>query len=926
MKAPTQAKIVAACEKIGKPLRLKGSEYVGPCPICGGDDRFHVGQKADGSALFGCRLCDEHMASKDSFFQVVLQTLGLWQKPQKSKGRRDGGVEEARYEVRTVDGVLRGIHIVIRKPDGSKDVPWDRKVGNPGKMPLYRSQYLKDVGPDIVFVTEGEKAADALARTIADDPVAARGVVLVVGTVTGASGVPGKTALQPLVDRLVGGGSDPDGTIYLWPDADSNGKGQQHMQRVGGGMLSLSVNGRKLDPRSIRIIDWPNAPDTGDAADWVDAGKVPSLADLMRDAAYFEPTKPGRPRADGKAKPTNPEDLKRPERTKGLPTIVIESGRATEYEREAIKALDAAGLRNDAASVYTTPVTAAATGKPTGGITILNSQAKADTTPLPDAAAIKRDRFVRWPDDELVIGAVEPDVMQAMLKTSAWWLRMGEMGLVETDPSIAIAKATMARYKLDCRFTQYPRFRTLLGITDAPAMRRDGTVIDTPGYDPQSRLYAAFDKNWPPSKPDPTREDAQRSLQELEEVVSESPFAGLEHRAVWVASVLTIVGREMCGNVPLFLVTANHRGSGKGTLVDMATAIATGRAAAKWTPSDSDRPGDRNAEDDKRLTTVALNGTRVLCLDNVPAGQSIGTPALDRALTSGSDETVGELSGRLLGYNVEAKAPWRVVVFATGNNIVVRGDLDRRVLQCRLHTNETEPETHDYKRDSPIEYCIKHRERLLNAALTIMVAHRRALDAGETEPLPKWNSYNAWSRNIRSAIVWAGGEDPFRTVYEVKENAHPEDKAAEAFLTAWFTAFGDAETCTSDIEMVCRDSAQPRDDYQELAETVKELNLKPPKGAMSVNTISLGAWLRARKNRPGKIVVREGKEKARSWYVEPGDTPTTTDHAQESTGGKMPLCYACKETPVSRRSARLCDECEAAQPKPLDPATQNVTQ
>ena len=40
-------------------LRLKrsGSEWVGPCPSCGGKDRFHVRPGYQGRALVGCRGC-----------------------------------------------------------------------------------------------------------------------------------------------------------------------------------------------------------------------------------------------------------------------------------------------------------------------------------------------------------------------------------------------------------------------------------------------------------------------------------------------------------------------------------------------------------------------------------------------------------------------------------------------------------------------------------------------------------------------------------------------------------------------------------------------------------------------------------------------------------------------------------------------------
>ncbi len=43
----------------GLGLRWRGAELVGPCPSCGGTDRFHVNdrRRGGGAALFGCRRC-----------------------------------------------------------------------------------------------------------------------------------------------------------------------------------------------------------------------------------------------------------------------------------------------------------------------------------------------------------------------------------------------------------------------------------------------------------------------------------------------------------------------------------------------------------------------------------------------------------------------------------------------------------------------------------------------------------------------------------------------------------------------------------------------------------------------------------------------------------------------------------------------------
>ena len=38
-------------------LRNRSGEYVGPCPVCGGEDRFHVRRGRGGAAMVGCRGC-----------------------------------------------------------------------------------------------------------------------------------------------------------------------------------------------------------------------------------------------------------------------------------------------------------------------------------------------------------------------------------------------------------------------------------------------------------------------------------------------------------------------------------------------------------------------------------------------------------------------------------------------------------------------------------------------------------------------------------------------------------------------------------------------------------------------------------------------------------------------------------------------------
>lgn len=64
---------LAACEG----LRREGSEWVGPCPICGGEDRFHVKAGTRGAnALAYCRNCKANYGQEEMFKRLKRAAFG----------------------------------------------------------------------------------------------------------------------------------------------------------------------------------------------------------------------------------------------------------------------------------------------------------------------------------------------------------------------------------------------------------------------------------------------------------------------------------------------------------------------------------------------------------------------------------------------------------------------------------------------------------------------------------------------------------------------------------------------------------------------------------------------------------------------------------------------------------------------------------
>ena len=555
------------------------------------------------------------------------------------------------------------------------------------------------------------------------------------------------------------------------------------------------------------------------------------------------------------------------------PGIQCARGGRGEWTREAVKVLVDSGPKDDRRSLYGSVRIASTTGAAAGDVVTL----AAAPPPEPDAR-------LRVPEGTLLIRPVTMKGICRRLDREARWFtarrdRYGDDTFEPSNPTPDDAEHALETYKDDLLDVDpRPRLRTLRGVVDAPSLRRDGTVIDRPGWDSATWLYADFDPaDWQGLQENPTRGDARAAMLKLYDLVAESSFAEPIHRAAWAALVLTLVGRPYAaGNVPLFAFTANAPGVGKGTLVDLASIIATGRPSAKWAPV-SGRKADAESEERKRLMAIALAGTRCVCIDNIKAGDPLGTPALDAALTAGTDDRFGTVADRVLGETAITEAPWSCVMTATGNNLTVVGDMARRTLLCRLVTNNPDPEMRVYRHHPKVaDYCIAHRDELLTAALTVLVAHRDAVARRETKPLPRIGSFGGWSDRIRSAVTWADpdGCDPWASNAEVKAGAQPEQAETLTFLGAWHSTFGTREVMVKDVDLFCRDGSPDYD--AEMAEAVGNLSLSPPRGKAAVNTQHLGRWLAAHKDRPGAFVLREGRRysgKPTRWYVEKIDAP-----------------------------------------------------
>ena len=289
--------------------------------------------------------------------------------------------------------------------------------------------------------------------------------------------------------------------------------------------------------------------------------------------------------------------------------------------------------------------------------------------------------------------------------------------------------------------------RELAGVTTSPVLRPDGSIVASPGYDPDTKLYYAPNGPLPliPGRLD--REHAVAAVAVLLDVVDEVPFAREADRAAWLALVLTLAVRNAIeGNTPFFASIANQARTGKTRLVQYAGLIALGMwvGTTRW-------PSGRDEEElGKRVDAAVLNQLPLVLWDNI-RGAISGT-ALESAITT------PVYTPRILGKSQMLTVEQRTVFAASANGAQLAGDMAERTLPIRLHFEGPNPAARTFRRPNLVAHIEAHRTELHAAALTIASAYLQA--GAPDQKLTPWGSYEGWGPLIRGALVWAGQPDP----------------------------------------------------------------------------------------------------------------------------------------------------------------------
>ncbi len=367
--------------------------------------------------------------------------------------------------------------------------------------------------------------------------------------------------------------------------------------------------------------------------------------------------------------------------------------------------------------------------------------------------------------DRPSIGRASEHHLRGRLDRAANFFKITMNGETHIPPPIEVVRDILA---LPSDAWSLP---ALTSLVEVPTLRPDGTILDTPGYDPQSHMFyaPAAGLETLPVPEQPTADDVDGAKSVLEEAIGEFPYADEASHANVLGLLLTPIVRPALAGccTPLALIDAPRAGTGKSLLVDVFSVITTGRPGAMMPYP------EREEEMQKQILASLIGGRPLVCFDNLEG--ILQSPSLALAITAKDYEA------RVLGVSENTIVPNNATWVVTGNNIRPSGDMPRRCYQIRLDAKMSNPfRGRTFKHPNLLGWVAENRPRLLHALLVIA---RYWFAAGRPAKIDNpLGSFEAWHRTVGSILEQAGVDRFLANLDTFMRDADETANQWEAFL------------------------------------------------------------------------------------------------------------------------------------------------
>jgi len=360
----------------------------------------------------------------------------------------------------------------------------------------------------------------------------------------------------------------------------------------------------------------------------------------------------------------------------------------------------------------------------------------------------------------------------------------------ETTPPAAVLAAVLSS-------RSWPGLPVLQRVISTPVLRPDGTLLQTPGYDPSTGYYLAGRALPAPIPETPTGEEVTAAREFLlGSFLADFPWRTTADRANYLALLATPILRPFTRALsPFAVVDATMPGSGK-TILTSCVGLLVGQRVLTWTDSEDELR--------KTITTVLADQAGVTVFDNLVEGCVIDSAVLARLVT----ERVW--TDRRLGTNAATAFPNDRLWLATGNNLRTGGDMASRSVWVRLDPDCPHPEARTGFSIPNLDSWIldpANQATVLRHLLVLILDWTHA-GAPHAYDVPAMRQFTRWAQAL-------GG---FLTHHQVtgflanaEESRGLDDDHTEwrTFLLRWADMFGQRHVTASEL----RRSAEPDPAY-----------------------------------------------------------------------------------------------------------------
>lgn len=352
------------------------------------------------------------------------------------------------------------------------------------------------------------------------------------------------------------------------------------------------------------------------------------------------------------------------------------------------------------------------------------------------------------------------------------------------DPPIDVLKQLSEMGKMR-------RLPALLGTCRLPIINPDGSVLQYPGYDPESQIYGDFDEDAFEPIPDaPTIGNCEEALNILLEPFDEVQFVDAESSTALLCALLTALCRSCIDKSPAFVADACSPGAGKSMLCEAIGALAIGTSPGTMAPLND---GHEDEIRKRMMSALLPPAESIINIDN--QNGRVDSRVLSQLLTSIS------MTDRLLGLNkLASEIPNRALILMSGNNIEFSEELSRRILRMTFKVPVNDVFERKFKRDV-VPTVLKDREKLITAGQTLISAAMKSHVQSDAATVP---SYREWDRMVRQTILWINVNlgktyvDPLEIMRRSMKNS-PERHDIYSLLESFSDVFGDQTFTAADI-------------------------------------------------------------------------------------------------------------------------------